>query len=240
MAPGNREKLLLAKELTVDRTPPEGSRREQAKGERRARIVTAAYDLLREVGVDDMSMKALAARAGVSLSTVYNLFESKEAILARVFDQDLGRFEALVRAAPAQDGLERIFAALDIAADLYEADPDFYRATMWRRPGQGDRALETALREPRIAFWRAMVAAAVHEGWLRRGTDPAVLGTLLIQITGGVLGDWIAGDISIPVLRREIKLGFACALSPFAARAAAPRLRAMIADLHADLARRRV
>jgi AcrR family transcriptional regulator len=221
---------------------PDGSRRERAKQERRTRIVNATHDLLREVGVEDLSMKAVAARAGVSLSTVYNLFESKQAILARVFDQDLARFEALVGAAPAHDVLDRIFDALDIAADLYEADPAFYRAIMWRRPsGGGDLKLQTTLREPRIRFWRTMVAAAIREGWLRPGADPAVVGALMIQISGGVLGDWIAGDISIQTLRKEIKLGFAAALAPFATRAAAPRLRALIGQLHRELslARRR-
>jgi AcrR family transcriptional regulator len=217
-------------------TAPDGSRREQAKRERRARIVNATYDLLREVGVEDLSMKAVAARAEVSLSTVYNLFESKQAILARVFDQDLARFEALVEVAPAQDVLERIFAALDIAADLYEADPAFYCATMWRQPaGGGDLQLQTTLREPRIRFWRNMVAAAVREGSLRRRTEPAVVGALMIQISGGVLGDWIAGDISIQSLRKEIKFGFAAALLPFATGAAAPRLRAIIGHLHGEL-----
>lgn len=217
-------------------TGPAGSQRERAKGERRARIVAAAYDLLREVGLEDFSMKAVASRAGVSLSTVYNLFESKQAVLSRVFDQDLARFEALVAADLAHDVLERIFDALDIAADLYDADPAFYRATMGRRPaGGGDLELQASLREPRIRFWRNMVAAAVRDGWLRRGSDPAVIGTLMIQITGGVLGDWIAGEISIESLRREMKLGFAAALAPFATRAAAPRLRAMISQLHDDL-----
>jgi AcrR family transcriptional regulator len=212
------------------------TRRERAKDERRARIVNAACDLLRDVGVEALSMRTVAARAGVSLSTVYNLFESKQAVLARVFDQDLARFEALVQTAPAADVLARIFEALDIAADLYEADPAFYRATMWRRPaGGGELRLEATLRQPRIRFWRTMVAAAVDEGSLKRGLDPAVAAALLIQISGGVLADWIAGDIAIPTLRREMKLGFAAALLPFASRAAAPRLRALIGALHAEL-----
>jgi len=237
--PAAEETQLLGTDTTTEKAPAETSRREQAKGERRARIVTAAYDLLREVSAQEMSMKAVAARAGVSLSTVYNLFESKQDVLARVFDQDLERFEALVRAAPARDVLDRIFTALDIAADLYEADPEFYRATMWRHPTAGDRALETALREPRIAFWRTMAAAAVRDGWLRADTDPAVLGALMIQITGGVLGDWIAGDIPIPILRQEIKLGFAAALLPFASEAADARLRRVVAEMHAALSRAR-
>lgn len=226
---------MLARDITADGPEPESSRREAAKAARRGRIVTAAYDLLREVGVEEMSMKAVAARAGVSLSTVYNLFDSKQAVLGRVFDQDLGRFEALVEAAPARDVLERIFQALDISANLYEADPAFYRATLWRRPSGGDLGLQTTLREPRIRFWRTMAGAAVRDGWLRRDTDPAVVGALLIQITGGVLADWIAGDISIAVLRQELKLGFAAALQAFATRAAAPRLRQIAAEMHSEL-----
>ena len=235
-----REGMLLA-ESAMDRVAATaGSRRERAKGERRARIVRATYDLLRDVGVEALSMKAVAARAGVSLSTVYNLFDSKQEVLARVFDQDLAHFESLVAAAPARDVLDRIFDALDIAADLYEADPAFYRAILWRRPsGGGELRLEATLREPRVAFWRTMVAAAVREGWLRRGVDPAVVGALMIQISGGVLGDWIAGDITIGTLRRELKLGFAAALHPFATRAAAPRLRDLIARLHRELSRAR-
>lgn len=220
---------------------PEGSRRERAKSERRGRIVEAACDLLREVGIAGLSMKLVSSRAGVSLSTVYNLFESKQDVLARVFDQDLARFEALVAAAPSHDALDRMFDALDIAADLYGADPGFYRATMWRQPAGGELALETTLRGPRIRFWRTMVEAAVVEGLLRRDADPAVVGALLIQITGGVLSDWIAGEISVEQLRAETKFGFAVTLSAFAAPPAAARLKTLTGDLHRQLsaARRR-
>ena len=214
----------------------DGSRREQAKTERRGRIVRAACDLLREIGLDALSMKAVATRAGVSLSTVYNLFESKQAILARVFDQDLERFEALVAAAPARDVLDRIFDALDIAADLYEADPAFYRATMGRRPaGSAEDGAEAAMREPRIRFWRNIVADAVRDGWIQRDADPAVVGALMIQISGGVIADWIAGEISVDILRKEMKFGFAVALLPFATRAASKPLRTRISALHREL-----
>jgi hypothetical protein len=153
-----------------------------------------------------------------------------------VFDRDLADFEQLVAAAPAPDVLARIFDALDIAADLYQADPAFYRATMWRRPsGNGELGLRVALRAPRIRFWRDMVAAATQEGWLLRGCDPAVVGALLIQIFGGVLADWIAGEIGIEALRRELKLGFAVTLLAFAARPAVGRLRDMSSDLHRQL-----
>ena len=44
-------------------------KREQAKAERRHRIVRAARDLIRETGDTDLSMRKLAQRAEVSLST---------------------------------------------------------------------------------------------------------------------------------------------------------------------------
>jgi AcrR family transcriptional regulator len=226
---------LPATELIQSESGYDGSRREQAKRERRERIVKATHDLLREVGIEELSMRAVADRADVSLSTVYNLFESKQAVLARVFDQDLADFEQLVAAAPSADVLARIFDALDIAADLYQADPAFYRAIMWRRPGGGDLGLQATLRAPRIRFWRMMVAAAVREGWLRRGSDPGVVSALLIQISTGALGDWIAGEISIDTLRKELKLGFAVSLLAFAARPAVRRLRDLSTELHRQL-----
>jgi AcrR family transcriptional regulator len=210
------------------------SRREQAKAGRRQRIVDATCDLLREVGLDDLSMKLVAARADVSLSTVYNLFESKQAVLAAVLDQDLVRFEAMVRAARSQDALARIFDALGIAARLYRDDPGFYRAILWRRPSPGpDRAFDAAMLEPRTRFWQGMVASAKSAGFLKVDADPEALGTLMSRIMFGAIADWIGGRISEERLRAEAAFGFAVALQPFATRAATARLQATIRNLHA-------
>lgn len=222
--------------LTARLPAPPTSRREEAKSGRRGRIVDAACALLREADVDELSVKTIAARAGVSVSTVYNLFDSKEEVLASVFDLDLAQFEQRVAAGRSQDALARIFDAIDIAAELYRADPGFYRAIMWRMPGgAGDPALSVALRAPRNRFWRAMVEAAVAEGHLKPRTDPAVLAALLIQIFGGVLSNWVAGEITTDQLRAQARFGFAVALSAFASRPAAGRLRGQIDELHAAL-----
>ena len=61
-------------------------KREQAKAERRHRIVRAARDLIRETGDTDLSMRMLAQRAKVSLSTPYNLFGSKRAVVLAVLE----------------------------------------------------------------------------------------------------------------------------------------------------------
>jgi AcrR family transcriptional regulator len=228
--------LLDDESLTATLPAAPTSRREEAKSGRRGRIVDTACALLREAGVDELSVKTIAARAGVSVSTVYNLFDSKEEVLANVSDLDLVQFEQRVAAALSQDALARIFDAIDIAAELYRADPGFYRAIMCRMPGgAGDPALSVALRAFRNPFWRAMVEAALAEGQLKPRTDPAVLATLLIQIFGGVLSNWVAGEITTDQLRAQARFGFAVALSAFASRPAAGRLRGQIDELHAAL-----
>ena len=202
------------------------SRREEAKGERRDRILAAAHDLLREVDAETVTVKAIAARSGLSAATVYNLFGSKSVILSQVFDLDLSGFETLVGAAPSSDSLDRIFDSIAIAARLYRDDPNFYRRTMVARGGarQGGQ-FASAVREPRMRFWRRLVETAIQEGALRADTDAAVVGVLLVQIASGALMDWASDAISVDQLEAETSFGFAAVLTSFAAKSAQPRLR---------------
>lgn len=202
------------------------SRREEAKSARRDRILAAAHDLLREVDAETVTMKAIAARAGLSAATVYNLFGSKTVILSQVFDRDLSGFEALVDAAEASDSLGRIFASIAVAARLYRDDPNFYRLTMVARGGVGQGfRFDSAVREPRMRFWRRLVEAALRDGALRPDTDSAVVSVLLVQIASGALMDWASDAISVDQLESEMSFGFAAVLTSFATKAAETRLR---------------
>jgi AcrR family transcriptional regulator len=202
------------------------SRREQAKSARRRRIVEAAHDLLREVDMEGVSVKAIAARSGLSAATVYNLFGSKAAILSQVFDLDLRVFEEKVAQAASNDALDRIFDSIAIAAELYRGDPNFYRLTMVARGGaRRDSGLDAAVGEPRMRFWRRQVQAAIDEGWLRRDTEAVVISVLLVQIVAGALLDWASDAISVDQLEVETSFGFAAVLASFAVKPAQARLR---------------
>ena len=60
-------------------------RAEQAE-QTRARIVQAAVDLLAEGDAGDLAMPDVAARAGVSVRTVYRSFATKDELLDAVID----------------------------------------------------------------------------------------------------------------------------------------------------------
>ncbi len=225
--------MLNQTELSFQEAVPAG-RRESAKRERRSRIVDAAHDLLCEVGLEALSMKQLAANSGLSLSTVYNLFGSKQAVLGAVFDRDLLRYEQLVAQVRSSDALARIFDAVDVAAALYAEDPRFYRAILWR--SAGDPFLNVALREPRTRFWRRMIASAVEAGHLKPSVDSDALSALIVQIFSGAMLDWTAGAISLEQFRKEVRFGFAVSFAAFAVQPMATRLRAMIRDHQKRLA----
>jgi AcrR family transcriptional regulator len=212
-------------------------RREQAKTERRTRIVAATRALLREVGSEDLSVKAVAERAEVSLSTLYNLFTSKEDVLASVYHDDLRRFETLIHEADSVDQLERIFDAVDIAADLYGEDPEYYRTIMWRRPGIAGsmRSHHGASRSRRVLMWPRLVSEIIAEKGLVEDASPVVLGASIMHSVSGALSDWIFDSISLTRFRLEAKFGIAIALFPYATAATTLRLRTRLDQLQAQL-----
>ena len=210
--------------------------REAGKRARRERIVAAAAALARAQGFDAVAMTAIAAEAGVSPATLYNLFETKAAIFREVFDQDLETFVRQLAASPAASALDRLFTAVELAGQLYAADPIFYRAMALHGGRSG--SLRPAIREPRMAFWRAQVAAAIADGGLGDDSDPALIGTTLAHLFAGVVQDWAADAIDAPRLVLEASYGFALILTPSASAAGRRALAERLAALRTALAER--
>ena len=52
--------------------------------------------MIHEGGLDALSMRALAQRVGVSVTTLYNLFDTREAIVRAALDQVLAELVPLV------------------------------------------------------------------------------------------------------------------------------------------------
>ncbi|MBI1250100.1 MAG: TetR family transcriptional regulator [Alphaproteobacteria bacterium] len=200
------------------------SQRERAKAERRARIVAAAAGLLREFGFDGVSMAQIAERAEVSEKTLYNLFATKAAIFRQVFDEDLAAYERALARRGAGAGLDRLFSAIEAAAAFYRRDPKLYRA-MARISGGGDEGLNTAISEPRRAFWRGLIAACVETQSLRKDTNIALVSSAVSQLFGGAFYEWAAGAISAERLAQEATFGAASLLLPHASEKAARALQ---------------
>mgnify|MGYP001428847036 CR=1 FL=1 len=213
------------------------SRREEAKTERRRRIIAAARDLIRETGDTGLSMRAIASRAGVSLATPYNLFGSKRAIVLAILE-DVREFHERFSRLPKTDAIERIFQALSFSIGYYVEDPDFYR-TLWSAVlDTSGKELRTAILNPQThAFWAGLIAEAARDGAFAADIDLDLLQRNLNFTFEAVMLNWAFGAVDVADLEASVAYGYALAMRGAASQAALPRMEAEVARQQKRLAR---
>lgn len=194
----------------------EPGRREQAKTERRIKIVRAARDLIRETGETNLSMRMIAKRAGVSVATPYNLFGSKRAVVMAVLEDErdfLQRFMELKVA----NAIDRIFEAHALAVTYIVRDPEFYQP-LWKAlldtSGQDDTGLATPERQAQTrAAWRWLLSAAQQEGLLNHDVSVEWLERTLSHVGNGAMLSWAMGSLDTDQLMPAAGLGYALVLA---------------------------
>ncbi|MEU4519949.1 helix-turn-helix domain-containing protein [Amycolatopsis sp. NPDC024027] len=154
---------MTAEDMTVGVRAPQQARSRETE----AKLLAATEDLLIEVGADAVTIGAVAARAEVSVGTVYRRFENRELLLRAVKDRMLARFGDRVTArlrAPLAD-LESVIdaytaAVVDWMAESGRLLPEIFGVGL--RPVPDERA------EGLAALRRLLVeAAAPHRGTVR-------------------------------------------------------------------------
>ncbi|GAA1741999.1 helix-turn-helix domain-containing protein [Aeromicrobium alkaliterrae] len=90
--------------------PPQQARSREAL----RKLLTAAEEVLTEVGYEETTMAAVAERAGVSVGSIYRRFEGRDQLLAvlkeRMFSDLEARIVAAVEAAPQSlEGVVRVY-----------------------------------------------------------------------------------------------------------------------------------
>lgn len=208
-------------------------RREEAKAERRMRIMRAARDMIRETGDMNLPMRELARRAEVSVATFYNLFGSKRAVVLAVLEDERD-FVQKYHKLNVANAIERIFEAHALAYGYFVQDPDFYRP-LWRAlltsGGKDDTGLTSPERRAQTqAAWHALLTAAQEEGLLGKEVPVAALERTLSHSAIGTLLAWTMDALPTEQLMPSVGLGYALILSAVATdqgRALlAPKIRA--------------
>ena len=200
-----------AKLADIDIAEAPVGRREQGKAERRQRIIRAARELIRETGNAGLSMRVLAARAGVSLATPYNLFGSKRAIVLAALE-DVREFHERFSHLKATDPLERIFGAVELEVEIYLADPDFYK-TMWAAVFDTSDDLRATLWNPkRDSFGRGLIAEAATAGALAPEINQEWLQRQLDHVFRCIMLDWVVGILGADAVAPAARHGYALVL----------------------------
>lgn len=168
---------------------------------RRARIISAATELLDERDYERIQIREVAEAAEVALATLYRYFPSKEQLYAHVLVAWSEGFQPGAptgRAAPATDEA-RLRGALRRAVRAYERHPNFYRLIT---------VLETVT-DPVVvelyAGWAGRYGDALRAALHDVDPDDAEgIVTLLSSLLGSLLRSWSMGKTPIARVYAEL------------------------------------
>lgn len=152
-----------------------------------------ALDQFWSHGFSDTSMRDLAERMGVSLSSLYHTFGDKRALFMAALDRYDAqimrrRLERLERELPPLDAVRTLFQSIaaDCAADPVRRGCFLVNTALEMSPH--DPGIESEVRkklEAIEAFLLRALSAAQSAGCLPPGRDPQVMSA---QLLGGLLG----------------------------------------------------
>jgi AcrR family transcriptional regulator len=111
----------------VERRPYQLGRRQAAADRTSAAIVAAGRDLAAAGAGAELSMGAVAARAGVSRLTLYNRFGSKAGLLSAIAQSAKHQIPGSVPRAGGDDARERLRLLLAESCAVWASDPALFR-----------------------------------------------------------------------------------------------------------------
>lgn len=204
--------------------------REQKKEGRRRAILHAAETLVRETNSTDFSMRELAARAGFSLATTYNLIGSKATVLYALLNQcmdrvDIARLSTLERGDP----IEHVFQASDAAVIIYTADPNFYRPLLRFLLGVPDPVNRPLFMDRAFRYWWAVVQSLPERGGFRNSFEPQALARDLQIFFAGTIDFWVHDELDSAQFKAQIRMGVAMRLLALGLDQYSARLKSEIA-----------
>jgi AcrR family transcriptional regulator len=153
----------------------------------RARIVDAAFALLRQDGPQAVSIRKIADRIGVSHMTLYGYFENRAAIIQALRQRGFEQMDAFcaqaVRRAETGDALAEVRALLERFIQLSHAYPYLFQL-VWRR----DPSWQT--HPQRVARMLDYLSQLIRLGTERgqcTARDPALAAAVVFSAVNGSL-----------------------------------------------------
>lgn len=176
--------------------------REPSK-DRRKQILSAAVEVFAERGFHRTRVSDIAKRAGVAYGLIYHYFESKDAVLNAVFENNWSVFLKVLRDLredPDKQAMERLRSVADLLLDALEVAPAIMQVVI-QEVSRSDRFVEAekldAFREG-FELVRDIIADGQARGELRSDIDPLVAAHAffgaLEAVCTGVLLEQLRGD----------------------------------------------
>jgi AcrR family transcriptional regulator len=210
--------MITRKKKTTPRTTPvpgqvteidPSSLRARGKGHRRARLIQAARDLIAEREDGNFSMPELAARAGLSLATPYNLFGSKAAILSTVFRAETEGFRRTDKPVQRKPPVERVMATVAHTIRVFISNPRFYRSLSRSLSALGPDEMRKLILPLAEAMFLPLVEELIADGAIAVDVSAAIITAHLQRTFESIFLRWAVLEWDEQGFRDELRAGFA-------------------------------
>jgi AcrR family transcriptional regulator len=163
----------------------------------RGALVDAAVRVLERDGLVGLTVRAVAAEAGVAPMGVYNHFEGKDGLILAVLERGFDGLREAITIRPGPPALDRIRASGIGYRTFALANPITYELMFGRSVAPEIHERLTPHSTPALAALVDLVAQAQREGAIREG-DPMSLAIQIWSAVHGAVSLELSGSIPEP------------------------------------------
>ena len=170
-------------------------------------IIAAASQVLIQHGYEQATTARIAARAGVSVGSLYQYFPNKEAIVAALIERHAEELVSTVRSllrSHAQSSLEECMrAAIDATITAHRLDPRLHKILHEQVPRVG--RLETAMRANHELTAEVERFLREHADQMDPSHDPGIAAIVVETVIDALAHKAVLerGKLSVPIAARE-------------------------------------
>lgn len=222
--------------MAVETLGSRESTRSKNMAKRRETILREARILIANNGFDALKIRDLAASAGLTVPTIYNLVGGKNEILTIIIEEMVTQLR-LIQNQAGIDPVEESFAKLiNDLADHFSTDEAFFRAAFIAgdRSGLFEQSSDQGIFAHFVQHPIKACAAAVKEGLLRGQIPPEILGPQIYGCYRLARQDWANGYCDLSGFKKQALTGVYLCLASDAKPAFRQRLIGKISNLSSN------
>jgi len=204
---------------------------------RRQRILAAARELIAAGGLEALSMRKLAKHAGLSVTTLYNLFGVRDEIVQALVLDAIDQMDLLLeQEAPLDDPIERCRAIVTVSIRIVTGDEAVFRPMVIGAMSKVGTAGSAGEVTRRAASMQAVaIRAAIDQGLLKGLLDPEQLGRQIYHGYEYASFQWARGVIDAKGFETRARYGLEVVLLGIASRKVRPQIETELARLEAEM-----
>jgi AcrR family transcriptional regulator len=192
---------------SVERIGPSRAGWDRRQAQTRHDVLTAAGEIIAADGLDGLTMRKLAARAGVAVATLYNQFGDRDGVLVAFVSAGLDQLEIELDAQPDAGPIDTTRALFDALDDNFSAEPEVWRPIFASlKTGMGAHGMG-AVGDRVVAYIEADFAKAAADGLFVVDCDVASLARHVFTTRMNRLEKWAQASIDWDLYRSSSTLG---------------------------------